>query len=239
MGKIKLNPEDVLKEGLVDLGICNSRDECGSSEIYDKLYGYIREIERWNRRFNLVKGVGSDLIVRHLLDSLSVYGLLNNECKGLCGVKSDNFSLIDIGSGAGFPGIPLSIVFPAFRVTLLERMEKRVAFLRNIVFDFGLKNVRIVCEDLKNLKENNVFFYDVVTFRAFSRLDKILKMVIPLLKDGGFVMAYKGRLGTLRTEVSSLSIFFRHIEVVSVDVPFLKAERHILIIRKKDYLGGF
>ncbi len=219
---------ELLELGLIRLGISTSESGCEKDKVCDKLYRYLREVERWNRRFNLVRADGKDLVVRHLLDSLSVYRFLAD--------KRKNLDLLDIGSGAGFPGIPLSVVFPDFRFVLLERMEKKAAFLKNIVFEFGLLNVKVVCDDLKNLSSRKSF-YDVVTFRAFSKLEKILGFVVPLLNDNGFIMAYKGKLDTLKEEISALSVFFKHMEINRVSVPFMEAERHILVAKKKDYFG--
>ncbi len=231
-----LAPEECLKRGLNC--IFERVGKRWSEGIYEKLILYFNEIERWNKRFGFVKASGNEVIIRHILDSIAPYRLFSRFIE-----KTEGMGVLDIGSGAGFPGIPLSIVFSKVSFTLVERMEKRARFLENMALILGSSNISVICDDLKSLislKRNpTVYRYGIVTFRAFARVDEVLEEIIPLLTDNGVILAYKGRLDKVKEEVVFLSNSFSHIEIINISVPFLDAERHVLVLEKKYYEGDF
>jgi 16S rRNA (guanine527-N7)-methyltransferase len=181
---------------------------------------YLGELGRWNRAFGFVKAEGRDLIVRHLFDSLAGLDVL----KGL----GRNLRAIDVGSGAGFPGLPLAVFLPGWSFCLLERSGRRAAFLRNAVILCKLDNVRVLELDLREVKES----FDVATFRAFAPLSRQLPDLLRILAPGGRVAAYKGRRERIEAELARLGGGVR-VSVKNLSVPFLDEERHLVLISEK------
>ena len=204
----------VLKEGLTQLGI-----EASSSQI-KMLSLYISEIELWNSRYKLVGATGEQLIIRHILDSLSAVSEL----------KELTFkSAADVGSGAGFPGIPLAIFFPDVTFTLIERSGRRVGFLRNVISLLGLgKRVFIIDRGVEELVDK----FDLVLFRAFRNLADYFKNLEKITSSRGVMFAYKGKIENIRQEISTLAPGQGvQIDIRPVTVPFLDEERNFCIFR--------
>ena len=157
-----------------------------------KLERYIKEIELWNPRYGLVNAQGDQLVIRHILDSLSGVPVLNKPVLG---------KVADIGSGAGFPGIPLAVFLPDTEFFLVERSGRRVSFLRNAVLSLGIRNVTVVEKALEKLNDR----YDAVTFRGFSPFNPDLIVHLRrILAEEGRVVAYKGKMSLIREELNSL-----------------------------------
>ena len=110
-------------------------------------------------------------------------------CAALTELIDDGQSIIDIGSGAGLPGIPMAIARPDAQFVLIEPMERRSSWMLAVVEDLGLKNVRVLRSRAEDVSEQD---FDIVTARAVAALDKLLKMCVPLLKPGGALIALKG-----------------------------------------------
>jgi len=183
---------------------------------------FLEELERWNPRFGLVGTGGKDLVVRHVLDCLAGAHLFRE--------ISPSF-VADVGAGAGFPGIPLALVLPQIRFTLIEPSRKRAAFLRNIRSLLRIENIQVWEHDLEYLCRNLLpeERFPCLTFRAFSPLnEKRLKQLLRILKKGGSIIAYKGRRELIEKEAAlgeSLGLTYR---IVEVSVPFLEEPRHLL-----------
>jgi len=147
---------------------------------------YLKELLKWNERINLTAiRSEKEIIVKHFLDSLSVYPYL-----------PESSALLDVGSGAGFPGIPLIMADPSFRVTLIDSVQKKVAFQKHIIRTLGLKEIEAIhgrIQDKEILFKYREYF-DVVISRAFSDLQTFLSLSRPFLKKGGMALAMKGRL---------------------------------------------
>ena len=145
-----------------------------------KFQRYLELLLEWNEKFNLTAITDKDEIEeKHFIDSIELVKFFD--------VK--NKTLLDVGSGAGFPGIPLAIVEPTLNITLLESNGKRVSFLREVVKELDLKNVEIIqgrSEEL-GIREK----YDIVTARAVKELNVLLEITFYLVKVGGYFIAYK------------------------------------------------
>jgi 16S rRNA (guanine527-N7)-methyltransferase len=146
---------------------------------------YLRELLKWNQKINLTAiRTEKGIVLKHFLDSLSVNPYLSGAC-----------ALLDIGSGAGFPGIPLKIVNAGLEVTLIDSVQKKVAFQRHIIRTLHLTGIEAIHgrvqdpEVTQRLKER----FDVVISRAFSDLSTLLILSQPFLKKGGKVLAMKGK----------------------------------------------
>lgn len=156
-------------------------DEFGLNEQQiSKFKRYLELLLEWNEKFNLTAITDKDEIEeKHFIDSIELVKFFD--------VK--NKTLLDVGSGAGFPGIPLAIVEPTLNITLLESNGKRVSFLREVVKELDLKNVEIIqgrSEEL-GMREK----YDIVTARAVKELNVLLEITFYLVKVGGYFIAYK------------------------------------------------
>ena len=173
--------EKILREGALQLGV----------ELEDKatenFFTYLRELIAWNKRMNLTSITSEkDIIIRHFLDSLTPYRFLKgNGCR----------KLLDIGSGAGFPGIPLKIADTGLEVLLLDSVEKKVHFMRHMIRTLGLgagiQAEKARADDQAFIQRHSSYF-DCVISRAFSGLRKFLDLASPYCRKGGMVMAMKG-----------------------------------------------
>ncbi|MDD2231347.1 MAG: 16S rRNA (guanine(527)-N(7))-methyltransferase RsmG [Sphaerochaetaceae bacterium] len=160
-----------------------------------QLERHVSEIELFNPVYKLVTG---DIRVRHVLDSLSGYHEIR-KIKGLC--PSDSFTVADLGSGAGFPGIPLAIVMPDVHFTLVERMGRRAGFLRNVIAATGLSGrVDLIESDIKEVKRK----FNLVVMRAFHPLCNIASEASALLAAGGSILAWKTTEDYLDHELAEL-----------------------------------
>ena len=145
-----------------------------------KFLRYLELLLEWNEKFNLTAITDKDEIEeKHFIDSIELIKFFD--------VK--NKTLLDVGSGAGFPGIPLAIVEPTLKITLLESNGQRVSFLREVVNDLDLKNVDIIQGRSEELGTREK--YDIVTARAVKELNILLEITFYLVKVGGYFIAYK------------------------------------------------
>jgi 16S rRNA (guanine527-N7)-methyltransferase len=140
-----------------------------------------------------------------------------------------NFETIaDAGTGAGFPGIPLSVFFENKKFFLIERSGKKTTFLDNCKTLFKLNNVTILESSIEDIDTT----FDVVTFRAFGNFNKYILKFAALLKKEGFLFAYKGKIEEIKAEMQKAKITKYRIEKVLL--PFYNEERHIVITQKND-----
>lgn len=176
---------------------------------------YLKQLEAWNDTYNLtaVRRV-EDMVVRHLLDSLAAAPYLEGE------------EIVDVGSGAGLPGIPLALARPGKRVTLVESNGKKAAFLRHVVRTLAPGNVEVVQERAESYRPQRAF--TTVICRAFATAAQTLHLTGHLCAPSGRVVLMKGR--DPAPELENLPAGFRVAEVTPVAVPGLDAERHIAVI---------
>ena len=198
-----------LDKGIIEIGLAL----CANQQ--DLLLQYLLLLEKWNQVYNLtaVRDV-MKMVSAHLLDSLSVIPLLPEG------------KVLDVGSGAGLPGIPIAVARPAFAVTLLDSNHKKTAFLRQAVADLGLKNASVVCERVESA--NTPAGFDVIISRAFSDLGEFVSLTGRLLAPNGVIAAMKG-LHPFE-ELERVPAGFRVKEVKALRVPGLDAERHLVLI---------
>ena len=246
----KLHPEDaMLREGLEKLGVD------APERIFSPLVRYIEEIELFNPAYGLVKVKDrEELIVKHILDSLApleiIGRVLNERFLAMAGSGAGAetrggqtvWHIADVGSGAGLPGIPLAVCMPGAEFTLIERMGRRAGFLRDALAVLGLSNVRVEETEMENFAQNQAGAgrFDLVVFRAFRPLEPaILRGLLGLLGPGGIIAAYKGRREAVEEEMARLfrareETPFPSVggwEALPLDVPFLKEERQLLLMR--------
>jgi 16S rRNA (guanine527-N7)-methyltransferase len=202
-------------------------------DISGLLERYMDEIELFNPAYGLV-GVKTreELVVKHILDSLAPLGIMLRLLGDLPQAgDAGSFAplrIADLGSGAGLPGLPLAIAFagilPEARFTLIDRMGRRIGFLRNTLAVLGLSNVEVEEAEMEKAAPAR---FDMAVFRAFRPLDPVvLKAVFRLLKPSGFLAAYKGRREVIDAEMATAGAVW---EVLPYTVPFLGEERHLVV----------
>ncbi|MCY3768765.1 MAG: 16S rRNA (guanine(527)-N(7))-methyltransferase RsmG [Gammaproteobacteria bacterium] len=181
-----------------------------------QLRQYSRLLAKWSRRLNLTTiRAEDDIVVQHVLDSLSIHGFVSGP------------AVLDIGSGAGVPGLPLAIARPELNVTLLDSRSRRIEFLRHVIINTGIRNVALVNGRVESYRPPDKF--DTLTARAVSSLDRLLKLSKTHLLPGTRLISLKGRLP--ETEMERLPATLRtRASIHKVVVPFLEAERNLIVI---------
>jgi 16S rRNA (guanine527-N7)-methyltransferase len=190
---------------------------------------YERELIEWNQKFNLtairdVKGIRT----KHFLDSFSCV---------LAWKATPPESLIDIGTGAGFPGIPLKIIYPNTKVTLVESVGKKAMFCQHIVSLLGLEGVEVInarAEDLGQMREHREK-YNWGIARAVAKMQVLAEYLLPLVQVGGTMLAQKGESGPAETHAAENAVKLLGGEVrqlVSVTLPGVVEERHLVLVDK-------
>jgi 16S rRNA (guanine527-N7)-methyltransferase len=201
------NLTGVLQDGLDALEIPTTGLLC------ERLLQYIDLLHHWNQKVNLtaVRDPG-EMVVRHLLDSLSVASWV------------DQSPIIDIGSGAGLPGIPLAMLRPDQTWNLVDSSGKRTSFLREAVRQLELKNVQVSDSRIENLQPDTLASAAIA--RAFASIGEIADNASHLLRPGGILWAMKGHYP--HEELEDLSADFRLVEVIPLEVPGLMEDRHLV-----------
>ncbi len=198
-----------LAQGIAEIGL----DVTAATQR--KLLDYQALIAKWNRVHNLTAVRGSARMVSdHLLDCLAVVPHL------------DARTVLDVGSGAGLPGIPLALMWPLANITLLDSNHKKAAFLRQAVIELGLKNAEVVCERVETWQPQREF--ELVISRAISDLPEFLNLAGRLCAADGTVAAMKGLYP--HEELAQLPSGFNLRGVVSLKVPGMQAQRHLVLV---------
>ena len=216
------NNRDLLKEGAKEYSISLSNAQI------DKFSQYARLLAEWNEKINLTAITDPEgIVIKHFLDSLSISEFIPDETK----------TLIDVGTGAGFPGIPLKIIRDNLKVTLLDSLDKRVKFLNEICNNLMLKDIVSVhgrAEDFGVDKKYREHF-DFVTARAVASLPVLLEYCLPFVSIGGMFIAMKGPDGKeeLKESQKALEILGGEIEDVKIfTLPNSDIERYVILIKK-------
>lgn len=160
-------------------------------ELTDKMLKqfitYKDKILEWNKNINLTAIIDEkDIILKHFIDSISILKVIN--------LNNKNISLIDIGTGAGFPGIPVKIVNPSLKLTLVDSLNKRIKFLNHIIDSLELENVVAIHSRAEDLGKDSLFRenFDIATSRAVANMKVLCEYNLPFVKVGGKFIALKG-----------------------------------------------
>ncbi|TMW84807.1 hypothetical protein EJD97_024340 [Solanum chilense] len=173
----------------------SSRFEALSSRQKEQVHLYIDSLLKWNQKMNLTAvKEESEVMERHVEDSLSIIEPIRTSYLSHCGPSSENLNLVDVGSGAGLPGVILAIASPGWKVTLLESMNKRCSFLEHVVSQIGLSNVQVKRERAEKLGQDVCFreSFDVAVARAVAEMRVLAEYCLPLVRTGGIFVAAKG-----------------------------------------------
>ena len=173
--------EEILAARAAEAGIPLTAEQIGQFSVYNEM------LLDWNTRMNLTALTApEDVAVKHIIDSLTAYD---------AALFDGAWTLIDVGTGAGLPGIPLAVYAPHLTVTLLDSLNKRVRFLTEVTAAMGLQNVRCIharAEEAARTAEHRAA-YDIVVSRAVARLPVLLEYTLPFVRVGGTLLALKGR----------------------------------------------
>jgi len=182
----------------------------------DQLLKHIQLLARWNRKLNLTAIVSPmDMVIHHLLDSIAINKLVHGN------------RVLDIGSGGGFPGVPLAILNPDYQLTLLDSRGKRIEFLRYVCGVLQLNNAQAIKSRIEDYRPAAKF--DTLVSRAFSSLHDMFQWTRGLHQPGTRLVAMKGKKPV--EEIAQLAEVWRaKIEIVPLSVPSQDAERHAVII---------
>lgn len=207
-----------LKKGLLQFGIEPTEEICSRFAKYEKL------LVEWNEKMNLTAITAHDEVVnKHFVDSIS--------CQKYIPAGT---LLADVGTGAGFPGLPIKIVRQDVRVTLIDSLMKRLSFLDTVIHELSLSDVETVhmrAEDAGH--SNHREKYDVVTARAVANLPVLCEYCLPLVKKGGVFLALKGRDGEEEAQKSEKALKILGGEITEIyDVSWQDMEHVVIEIRK-------
>ncbi len=199
-----------LAEGLEKIGL-----ELDAA-VQTRLLAYLDLLAKWNRTYNLTAvRKPEQMLVRHLFDSLVIHSFLRGP------------RILDVGSGAGLPGIPLALARPDYDFTLLDSNSKKTRFITQAVAELGLDNVTVV---QSRIEAYTVARFDTIVSRAFATLAEFALVVQPCLAADGILLAMKGVYPN--TELAELPAPFRLEQNIKLQVPDLNAERNLLIIQR-------
>ena len=198
----------LISEGLDELGYEND------PLLIEKLEIYLATLKKWNRVYNLTAiDEDSEIIVKHFLDSLSVNQYIQHSGR-----------ILDVGTGAGFPGLVLALFNPEKSFVLVDGVSKKISFLQEMIGKLNLKNV--IAVHTKVEQYNVAEQFDIIISRAFADIKKMTKLTSHLIKDGGKFIAMKGP--DVMSELDDISLPFVHHDIT---VPFLEGTRKIIEIK--------
>jgi 16S rRNA (guanine527-N7)-methyltransferase len=210
----------------LDSGLAELRLDLDSVQK-DRLLGYLGLIQKWTQVYNLTAVRDpAEMLTHHLLDSLAVLSPLARELVGLP-KQGDGLRLLDVGSGAGLPGIVIAICRPDITVHCVDTVAKKAAFIQQVAVSLKLPNLRGVHARVEKLTDT----YDVICSRAFASLDNFTQWSKQALAEQGVWMAMKGKHPA--DEIAALPSDVEVFHVEQLSVPGLDAERCIVWMRRR------
>ena len=187
------------------------------------LLRFVDLLKRWNGTYNLTAvRAGDDMLVQHLYDCMAVIPAL------LRAVGDGGGRILDVGSGAGLPGLVIAVFRPDLEVTCVDAVGKKAAFVQQCSFELGLKNLRVVHSRVENLRIEPV---DMVTSRAFASLKDFVRLSSGCLKEAGLWVAMKGKFPAVEAEELPKEVELFHVEQLCV--PHQTADRCLIWMRRR------
>jgi len=218
--------ENILIDGAQKIGINLNKEQI---KIFSQ---YLELLIQWNQKINLTSlKTSQEIIIKHFLDSISCIKVFDKY------IDIEGISIIDVGTGAGFPGIPIKIVCPSISLSLLEARKKKTIFLEKIVEEMNFQRVEILngraeafgkCPDYREK-------YDIALSRAVALLSTLSEYCLPLIRVGGLFVAQKGRSYKEEIDKALKTVQLLGGELIGVEnvrIPFINQERYLLVIKK-------
>ena len=209
-----MDVEELLKKGLKELGYVPETD------IVRSFMTYLAELKRWNRAYNLTSlKKDEDVIIKHFLDSLLYLKAISN----------NTIRVADVGSGAGFPGVPIKIIRPEIEMCLIEPSQKKCAFLSYIIRKLTLKRIEVIEKRIEEIKVNQelVLPVDVAVTRALFSIKNYLKKTSHIVRQGGILILSKGP--KVKDEINMLKDI--RYEILTLRIPLSDIKRYIVKVR--------
>ena len=198
-----------------------------NDEKLKQLDSYYKLLIEWNNKINLTRITNEkDVYLKHFYDSLTLVKTID---------LNKNIEVCDIGTGAGFPGIVLKIVFPNLNITLVDSLRKRIDFLNIVINTLKLKNIRAIHERAEDFSKNNREKFDLVTCRAVSKLNIISELCIPSVKVNGYFIPMKANIDDEINNINYLEKLNAKLEnIISFKLPIEDSIRNLIVIKKID-----
>lgn len=212
--------QELFKEELKQLEINVNNIQLKQLEQYYNL------LIEWNEKINLTRIVEKEEVyLKHFYDSLTLIKIID---------LGKPLSLCDLGSGAGFPGIVLKIIFPNLKITLVDSLNKRINFLDLVISKLNLNNIETIHSRIEEYAKTNREKYDIVTARAVANLNTLLEISLPLTKVGGYFIAMKGNISQEIISIdNSLNLLNSKIEnIIEFRLPIEDSIRTLVKIKK-------
>lgn len=211
---------ELLITGAAELGVSLS------GEVIDRFFLLMQELRRWNQKINLTAITDDrEIIIKHILDSMCVAHLL-----------PDGANVLDLGSGGGFPAIPLALVRPDLRITSIDSVGKKIFFQRHAARLLALERFSAVHARGESLDDGHIGNYDIILSRAFSSISHFTIMVQSLLAKDGTIIAMKGKNGEEEAQEAKPLLEARGFEVqevIRIRLPVTDDERNLVMLRMK------
>ena len=196
--------EEKLNVGMQEIGI--KRDK----KLIDKLLIYINILKKWNKKINLTAFTNDlDIVEHHFLDSLAITKFIEQK------------KILDVGSGAGFPGIILALCDATRQITLVDKVGKKAAFMRQVCLELNLKNVSVIHSRVEEISSHK---YDAIVARAFGDMSLLMKLTQHLINDKGAWYGMKSKKLMDEDIIKNKNIY----KIFDIKVPFLDAERYLI-----------
>lgn len=215
--------DDILRQGILEFGID------ANDQMINDLKTYREILVDWNQKMNLT-GIEEEkeVFIKHFLDSISA---VQN------GYIKDGISLIDVGTGAGFPGLPLKICLKDIKLTLLDSLNKRINFLQEVSNAVNLEDVEFIHGRAEDFGKNSEYRekYDVATARAVAGLPILMEFCVPFVKVGGYFVCLKGPNANLELEESKVAmevLGVEFVEKIDIELPNEELKHNILVFKK-------
>ena len=214
-----MNKQEFLEE-LKKLGINLTNDQI------DKLARFYQLLVTWNEKINLTTIIKEEEVyLKHFYDSLTLIKVID---------LRQPLTILDVGTGAGFPGIVLKIVFPNLKITLLDSLTKRINYLNEIIKELDLHDIETVCSRCEEYTKINREKYDLVVARAVSHLKILSEMIIPTVKVNGYFIAMKANLNDeLEKTIPMLKKLNSELkEIKEFSLPIENSKRTLVVMKK-------
>ena len=210
--------EDLLELGIGELGLNLSDNNIADLELF------LQEMGRWNQVHNLTAIEGEQDSVRlHLIDSIAVLPVMRRF------LQMSNPKIADLGSGGGLPAIPIAIIQPDWRLSLIEAIRKKTAFLQHVRGKLKLKNIDVLSDRVEIVALQQFGQFDAVISRAFTNLSRFLELSLPLLNPNGLVFAMKAKRAD--EELSAVcKDDWQLLADEALFIPNLPVERRLLVL---------
>ena len=192
----------------------------------NKLDKFYELLVAWNEKINLTTITNkNEVYLKHFYDSLTLVKIVD---------LKENLKVLDVGSGAGFPGIVLKIVFPNLKITLLDSLNKRINYLNEIIKELNLKDIDTVCERSEDYSRNHIEEYDLVVSRAVAHLQILSEITFQSIKVNGYLVAMKGNIkDELEESTSTIKKLNGEVEEkIEFNLPIENSTRTLVKIKK-------